>query len=114
MSRTARTLAPTVGNPTLVTSLSRSTNTDVIGTTDEFAAVGGYAVAQGRFLTPADLQAGSQVAVVGQTVVNNLFSGVNPIGQKVVIDGQNFVVVGTLQAAASPTPTIRTIWSLSR
>ena len=90
-------VAPTVGARTLVTSLSRSTNTDVIGTTDQFANVVGYTVAQGRFLTPADLQATTQVAVVGQTVVNNLFAGANPIGQDAVIDGQSFLVVGTLQ-----------------
>ena len=91
-------VAPTVGARSLVTSLSRTTNTNVIGTTDQFANVVGYSVAQGRFLTPADLQSGAQVAVLGQTVVNALFPGVNPIGQQAVIDGQNFLVVGTLQA----------------
>jgi putative ABC transport system permease protein len=90
-------VAPTVGSRTLVSSLSRSINTDVIGSTDQFAKVVGYSVAAGRFITPADLQADAPVAVLGQTVVDSLFAGTNPIGQDVVIDGQNVQVVGTLQ-----------------
>jgi putative ABC transport system permease protein len=70
--------------------------TDVIGTSDGFAQVRGYRVASGRFLTAADLRATSPVAVLGQTVVDNLFAGENPVGRIITADQHSYKVVGVL------------------
>jgi putative ABC transport system permease protein len=93
----ALAVAPTVGVGARVSAFSRTTETDVIGTTDAFANVVGYAIEQGRFLTTADVQADSPVVVLGQTVVSSLFAGENPVGQNVVIQDKTFEVVGTLR-----------------
>ncbi|HEY8677583.1 MAG TPA: ABC transporter permease, partial [Candidatus Dormibacteraeota bacterium] len=55
-----------------------------------------YQVASGQFFTGADVDAASKVAVLGQTVVDNLFNGTDPIGQVIKINRQSFRVVGVL------------------
>jgi putative ABC transport system permease protein len=91
-------IAPTAGIYTQVHAVSRTTSTDVIGSTGSYADVLGDSVAQGRFLDQADVQASSPVAVLGQTVAESLFSGSDPIGQQVTVAGHSFQVVGTLRA----------------
>ena len=92
----AESVAPTMGLRTQVDAFGRTVQTDVIGSTDALARVQGYSVAQGRFITAADVRAGAPVIVLGQSVVTSLFAGADPIGQGVQINGQNFQVVGTL------------------
>jgi putative ABC transport system permease protein len=88
-------VAPTAGVRTQVTALSRTALTDVIGTTQTFADVLGYSVSTGRFITAGDVATAAPVVVLGRSVVNNLFSGVAPVGQNVVIDNHTFQVIGT-------------------
>jgi putative ABC transport system permease protein len=90
-------VAPTTGLRTDVHSLDRTSHTDVIGSNDAFASVRGYALADGRFLTPADVQVAAPVVVLGQTVINSLFAGADPVGRSVVIGTQTFHVVGALR-----------------
>jgi putative ABC transport system permease protein len=58
---------------------------------------------EGNFFTQADEQSGASVAVLGQTVVDNLFTplGIDPIGQQIRISNVTFTVVGTLVAKGS-------------
>ncbi len=69
-------------------------NTSVTGTTEDFPEVRSYPVASGQFFTTADVRVNAKVAVVGQTVVDNLFQGDDPIGQTIKINRQNFRVIG--------------------
>ncbi len=91
-------VAPTTGLRTDVHSLDRVWHTDVVGSSDAFAAVRGYQMASGRFLTASDIQTRAPDVVLGQTVVNSLFSGQNPVGRDVTIGNQSFHVVGTFRA----------------
>jgi putative ABC transport system permease protein len=93
----ALTIAPTVGLQAAVNSGSGTADTDVIGTTDTYSDVLGYSVAAGRFLTAADVQNTTPVIVLGEAVASGLFPEGNAIGQTVIINGDNFQVVGTLQ-----------------
>ncbi len=88
-------VAPTVGLSDEVTSLTRTFTTDVLGSTATFPAAAGYQVVQGRFLTPTEVQQNARVVVLGQTVVNSLFAGADPVGRNVVIANQSFQVIGT-------------------
>ena len=65
--------------------------------------IGSWQIQEGNFFTLADEQSGSSVAVLGQTVVDNLFTplGVDPIGQQIRIGNTTFTVVGTLASKGS-------------
>src|SRR5260370_15256429 len=58
---------------------------------------------EGNFFTQSDQQSGTNVAVLGQTVVDNLFTplGIDPIGQQIRVSNQTFTVVGTLASKGS-------------
>jgi len=65
--------------------------------------IGSWQIQEGNFFTQADEQSGTSVAVLGQTVVDNLFTplGVDPIGQQIRIGNTTFTVVGTLTSKGS-------------
>jgi len=75
-----------------------STNTTVVGTTTEFRKVRNFHVATGVFFTDEENLASRRVAVLGQSVVNNLFEGRNPIGETIRIGKVPFEVIGVMES----------------
>ncbi len=73
-----------------------STTTTILGTTSEFQDIRNADVSKGRFLTKADNEENRRVAVVGTTVVERIFEGVDPIGVQIRIGHVPFEVVGVL------------------
>jgi putative ABC transport system permease protein len=73
----------------------------VTGVTPDFASVNAYTVADGRFINNYDNSAESRVVVLGSQAVTDLFSGLNPMGRSITIDGINFTVVGVLASKGS-------------
>jgi putative ABC transport system permease protein len=85
---------PTAGVRGYVVALSRSWQTDVLGSTDGFAYVRGYQIAEGRFFDAADQESSASVIVLGQTVASSIFPGVDPVGQLVQVNQHPFRVIG--------------------
>ncbi len=56
-----------------------------------------HEVVQGRFFTKSEQDGRKKVAVIGQKVVEKLFSGFNPIGEKMKINGESYMVVGVFE-----------------
>jgi putative ABC transport system permease protein len=77
---------------------NRNWNTHIIGTTPEYETVRNFPLVAGRYFSNSEAHASSKVAVIGATIVENLFSDVDPIGRTIRIAGQSFQVVGILQA----------------
>ena len=73
----------------------------MLGTSSEYGTVSSFSVDVGRFLTEADVENRSAVAVIGAEVARTLYAGVNPVGQRILLDGKPFRVVGTLEAKGS-------------
>ena len=72
--------------------------TSVTGTSPEYFEIRNWPVANGSIFTQADVDAGSKVVLLGQTVVERLFgSSANPVGQTVRIGKSPFAVVGVLE-----------------
>ena len=72
-----------------------STSVDGVGV--GFPIVKDWGLTEGSFFTDRDLQGYAAVAVVGQTVVDNLFGpGSNPIGQYILVGNIPFEVIGVL------------------
>ena len=69
-------------------------STSVSGVSEQYAEINGYALREGRFISYADLEARSKVAVVGSYVANML--GGNAIGQTIKVNGNALTVVGVL------------------
>ena len=79
---------------------SQNWNTTVRGVYPSYQTIQSWQIDEGSWFTEQDEQTSAPVAVLGQTVVQNLFTptGTDPIGETILINNQAFKVVGTLQA----------------
>ncbi len=71
-------------------------STLIQGTTPEYLEIRDFIMQAGRPFTAQDVDGATKVALVGQTVVDNLFGGTDPIGQIIRIKKVPFTVLGVL------------------
>lgn len=91
-------VSPVVNANGQVVFQNQNWSTTIQGVYPDYPQVGNWTLQEGSFFSAADEQGGTTVAVVGQTVVNNLFTplGVDPIGQVIRIRNVQFTIVGVL------------------
>ena len=89
-------VAPAVSQQFQVIHGNQNWKTSVQGTTPEFLAIRSFEVASGRFFSTSDEDTRARVAVIGQTVANNLFGDASPVGQTMRIGQAPFRVIGVL------------------
>ncbi len=95
----AQAVAPEVSSRKQVVAKGTNTNTSVIGTTPAYTTVRNVQIADGTFITAEHVSSLSKVAVIGPTVVSDLFGdGSSPIGQVIRIGGIEFKIVGVTVA----------------
>jgi len=73
-------------------------NTTIEGVWPDYLAIRAWKVGSGEFFTDRDVRAKSKVAVLGQTIVDELFPNEDPIGQKIRIGNTPFHVIGVLES----------------
>src|SRR3954471_8388968 len=71
--------------------------TQVAGGTPEFFTINNLPVASGRGYTEAEADDAARVAVLGATVVDSLFPGADPVGQKIKLGRMELTVIGTVE-----------------
>ncbi len=92
-----RWAAPALRVDGTVQSEEQNWTTSITGTTPEYFEIRQWPAAEGRVLGASDEEAGAKVAVLGQTVVDQLYGpGANPVGKTVRINDVPFLVVGVL------------------
>jgi len=92
-----RWAAPALRVAAQVISEEQNWTTSVTGTTPDFFAIRDWQVARGVPLMDSDIDAGTKVAVIGQTVAEKLYGrGADPTGQMVRIKNVPFQIVGLL------------------
>ncbi|MGO9457241.1 MAG: ABC transporter permease [Acidimicrobiales bacterium] len=94
-------VAPVASSSESLTAGSSSWTSTVNGTTPAWETVRSRSVTQGRFIDDQDVTDGSAVAVLGSTTASELFSGQDPVGQSVKINGVPFTVIGVLNSVGS-------------
>jgi putative ABC transport system permease protein len=70
--------------------------TAIGGTTPSYTTVRSWSVAQGRFFTRAEVDQAAKVAVLGNTVQQNLFPEGGAVGSIVIVKNVPFRVIGVL------------------
>ncbi len=71
-------------------------STGVVGTTPGMLIVRDWPLAAGRPFTEQDVKSATKVCLLGQTVVDNLFGDMDPVGQSIRIKNVPFTVIGVL------------------
>ena len=66
-----------------------------------FFAIGDYNVKQGRFFTENENKNAKRVVIVGQTIVEKLMGGVNPLNKQIAVRGKKYKIIGVLEKQGS-------------
>jgi len=69
----------------------------VLGQSERAEKVWSRTVSRGRFIDASDVQRRERVALVGETVVRDVFGGADPLGAEIMIESVPFTVVGVLE-----------------
>jgi putative ABC transport system permease protein len=70
--------------------------TTLSGVHQDFATVRDWPIVSGRDFTVQDVRASAKVAILGQSVVKQLFAGEDPVGATIRIKNAPFLVIGVL------------------
>ena len=73
-------------------------STQVTGVSPEYLDVRNWDVVEGTFFDHAEVDARAKVAVLGQTVADELFPGQSPLGAQIRVRNVPFRVIGVLEA----------------
>jgi putative ABC transport system permease protein len=95
---TISAVAPTQPGTAQVVYGPNNWSTGVTGSTPSYLNVRAWRIAAGYPFTDSDVRSATRVALLGQTVVKNLFSDEDPVGKTIRIRQSPFVVVGVLAA----------------
>ena len=77
------------------------TDAQIRGYTWQMPQLQNLNITSGRDFTPSDEEHGSHVAIIGTDIQDNLFPGIDPIGQEVRADGTPYTVVGVVEKQGS-------------
>jgi len=88
--------APFVRGGAQVVNGNNNWATQVVGVTPDYLTIRQLSVVDGAEFTQQDVDSANKVAVLGKTIVDNLFGGADPIGQTIRIKNVPFTIVGVL------------------
>ena len=98
LARSVSAIAPQYSLRASVAYGDKNTQTTVLGVTSAYLQVGNWRVSRGRFIDDLDLVSQGKVAMLGASVVGDLFGStmVEPLGKMIKINRQNYQVVGLM------------------
>jgi putative ABC transport system permease protein len=95
-------VSPTLsGSTTVVYNGNEKTDVSVQGKNDVYFSKNKDLVETGRGLTILDIDSKNNVCLIGANIADELFWGEDPVGEKLLISGVTYTVIGTLQESNS-------------
>ncbi len=89
--------APVLNETNQIIYSNTNWSTNITGTDNRYFEIKEWNLEYGRLFVETDIKNASKVAILGQTVVNELFGDVDPLNKTIRIKGVPFVVVGVLE-----------------
>ncbi len=89
-------VAPVLSGVAQVIYGNQNWSTGITGTTTNMLFIRDWALAAGRAFTEEEVRSAAKVCLIGQTVADNLFGGIDPVGQIIRIKNVPFNVIGVL------------------
>jgi putative ABC transport system permease protein len=77
---------------------NRNWTTSVTGIHSDYIEVRQWVIEDGRGFTDREVRTGGKVAIVGQDIIEHLFDGGSPLGERIRIKNVPFTIIGTLQS----------------
>jgi len=89
-------ISPVVRSGAQVVAGNLNWGTSIQGYSTDFPYIRSWPLSSGTFFTDQDIKGATKVCILGQTVVDNLFPGEDPVGEIVRIKKLPFRVIGVL------------------
>ena len=89
-----RLAAPVLNDTGQIVYGNANWSTSITGTDNRYFEIKDWELAYGRFFSDADIKNAGKVAILGTTVVKELFGDVDPIGRTIRVKGLPFKVIG--------------------
>lgn len=93
----ASTYNVSISNRTLAFGANTIEGADVIGTTYQFDELREMEYSGGRYFTSMEMRNGANAAILGATIAEGLFGGMDPVGKEIEVMGRKVTVIGTLR-----------------
>lgn len=91
-------ITPTVNSSGQLIYGGNNTPSTVYGVNEQYLDIRRYAIGSGEMFTESDIKCAAKVCVVGQTVVDNLFTkGEDPLGKTIRFNSIPFRIIGVLE-----------------
>lgn len=91
-----KAVSPMVNISTQVVGGGNNWNTTVNGVSVEYLEIKDWELEYGEYFREKDVRSRKKVAVLGKTVADELFPGIDPVGEKIRIRNTPFTVIGVL------------------
>ncbi len=88
--------SPEVRSQRVVVHGNRNWFTRIYGQSHDYLQIRQWPIESGEMFTEEDVDRASLVAVVGQTIVEELFEGADPIGETIRVQGLPLTIIGVL------------------
>lgn len=82
---------------------NKNWSTTLRGVTPDYFIARNWTIAEGRNIRADDIRSAAKVALIGQTLVDQLFDGISPVGRMVRVKRAPFTIIGVM-AAKGPSP----------
>jgi putative ABC transport system permease protein len=92
-------ISPMVRSSVQVVGGNGNWSTQISGVSSDFLDIRSWTLASGDFFAPSDVESQSRVCVIGQTILENLFSGLDPsavIGEQIRLRNVPCRIIGVL------------------
>lgn len=84
-------------NRTVQSGSDKLENATVLATSYGLYDVWNLKLTRGRYFTEGEMNTGAPVTLIGSEIASQLFSGINPVGQPLKIQGHKFRVIGVYE-----------------
>ncbi|MEA1874405.1 MAG: ABC transporter permease [Bacteroidota bacterium] len=78
-----------------------NTNSSILVATHDYKDNRDFDISKGRYFSEKESLVGSNVAIIGYNIAENLFAGRNPISKEIKVDGHRVTVIGVFDKEGS-------------
>jgi putative ABC transport system permease protein len=91
-------VSPEVRSTTQIAAGNQNWSTQIQGESADYLTIRQWPLTTGAMFTEQDVRSANKVAIIGQTIADQLFPGEDPIGQILRIKSAPFIIVGLLKS----------------
>lgn len=98
-------ISPYISGMVLVKQGNTNTGSSLDAVDSNYSEIKDVNLASGRFFTENDIERRSKVAIIGTYLVQELYAGMDPVGETIKLNGQTYTIIGVYEESGDSTET---------